>query len=86
MFQAVTLQRSRRPLVPKLISAIILVAGFLLAINTTSETQDQVKFCDKYVLIADQMNKTYSISNYMKENGVEGVLETNHCKNKRGRI
>ena len=70
---------------PKLIISITLVAGFLLAINTTSETQDQVKFCDKYVLIADQMNKTYSISNYMKENGVEGVLETNHCK-KEGQI
>ncbi len=71
---------------PKLIISITLVAGFLLAINTTSETQDQVKFCDKYVLISDQMNKTYSISEYMKENGVEGVLETNHCKNKQGRI
>ena len=70
---------------PKLIISITLVAGFLLAINTTSETQDQVKFCDKYVLIADQMNKTYSISEYMKENGVEGVLETNHCK-KEGQI
>tara|TARA_B100000508_G_C11421478_1_gene258572 strand:+ start:365 stop:580 length:216 start_codon:yes stop_codon:yes gene_type:complete len=71
--------------VPKLIIAFILVA-IIFAINSTSETQDQVKFCDKYVLIADQMNKTYSISNYMKENGVEGVLETNHCKNKQGRI
>jgi|TARA_A100001391_G_scaffold204509_1_gene200448 hypothetical protein len=71
--------------VPKLLIAIILVA-VIFAINTTSETQDQVRFCDKYVLIADQMNKTYSISDYMKENGVEGVLETNHCKNKRGRV
>ena len=70
---------------PKLLIAIILVA-VIFAINTTSETQDQVRFCDKYVLIADQMNKTYSISDYMKENGVEGVLETNHCKKKRGRI
>ena len=70
---------------PKLLIAIILVA-VIFAINTTSETQDQVRFCDKYVLIADQMNKTYSISNYMKENGVEGVLETNHCKNNGGRI
>ncbi len=70
---------------PKLLIAIILVA-VIFAINTTSETQDQVRFCDKYVLIADQMNKTYSISDYMKENGVEGVLETNHCKNKRGRV
>ena len=71
---------------PKLIISIILVAGFLLAINTTSETQDQVKFCDQYLLVAEHMNKTYSISNYMKENGVGGVLETNHCKNKQGRI
>ena len=70
---------------PKLLIAIILVA-VIFAINTTSETQDQVRFCDKYVLIADQMNKTYSISDYMKGNGVEGVLETNHCKNKRGRV
>ena len=70
---------------PKLLIAIILVA-VIFAINTTSETQDQVRFCDKYVLIADQMNKIYSISDYMKENGVEGVLETNHCKNKRGRV
>ena len=70
---------------PKLLIAMILVA-VIFAINTTSETQDQVRFCDKYVLIADQMNKTYSISDYMKENGVEGVLETNHCKNKRGRV
>ena len=70
---------------PKLLIAIILVA-VIFAINTTSETQDQVRFCDKYVLIADQMNTTYSISDYMKENGVEGVLETNHCKNKRGRV
>ena len=70
---------------PKLLIAIILVA-VIFAINTTSETQDQVRFCDKYVLIADQMNKTYSISDYMKENGVEGVLETTHCKNKRGRV
>ena len=64
----------------------MLVAGVLLAINTTSETQDQVKFCDQYLLVAEHMNKTYSISNYMKENGVGGVLETNHCKNKQGRI
>ena len=63
----------------------MLVAGVLLAINTTSETQDQVKFCDQYLLVAEHMNKTYSISNYMKENGVVGVLETNHCKNKKGR-
>ena len=70
---------------PKLLIAIILVA-VIFAINTTSETQEQVRFFDKYVLIADQMNKTYSISDYMKENGVEGVLETNHCKNKRGRV
>ena len=85
MFQAVTLQKSRRQLVPKLIIGM-LVAGVLLAINTTSETQDQVKFCDQYLLVAEHMNKTYSISNYMKENEVEGVLETNHCKNNRGRI
>ena len=85
MFQAVTLQKSRRRLVPKLIIGM-LVAGVLLAINTTSETQDQVKFCDQYLLVAEHMNKTYSISNYMKENGVGGVLETNHCKNKQGRI
>tara|TARA_E500000305_G_C3893938_1_gene175498 strand:- start:89 stop:304 length:216 start_codon:yes stop_codon:yes gene_type:complete len=71
--------------VPKLIIGM-LVAGVLLAINTTSETQDQVKFCDQYLLVAEHMNKTYSISNYMKENGVGGVLETNHCKNKQGRI
>ena len=64
----------------------MLVAGVLLAINTTSETQDQVKFCDQYLLVAEHMNKTYSISNYMKKNGVGGVLETNHCKNKQGRI
>ncbi len=70
---------------PKLIIGM-LVAGVLLAINTTSETQDQVKFCDQYLLVAEHMNKTYSISNYMKENGVGGVLETNHCKNKQGRI
>ena len=70
---------------PKLIIGM-LVAGVLLAINTTSETQDQVKFCDQYLLVAEHMNKTYSISNYMKENEVEGVLETNHCKNKQGRI
>ncbi len=57
----------------------------MLAITTTGGSQDQVKFCDKYVLIAEQMNKTYSISEYMKENGVEGVLETNHCK-KEGQI
>jgi len=86
MFQAVTLQKSRRRLVPKLISAIILVAGLMLAINTTSETQDQVKFCDQYLLVAEHMNKTHSITDYMKSNGVEGVLETNHCKNKQGRI
>ena len=60
----------------------MLVAGVLLAINTTSETQDQVKFCDQYLLVAEHMNKTYSISNYMKKNGVGGVLETNHCKKK----
>ena len=63
-----------------------MVAGIMLAITTTGGSQDHVKFCDKYVLIAEQMNKTYSISEYMKENGVEGVLETNHCKNKQGRI
>ena len=70
---------------PKLIIGM-LVAGFLLAINTTSETQDQVKFCDQYLLVAEHMNKTHSITDYMKSNGVEGVLETNHCKNKQGRI
>lgn len=64
----------------------MLVAGFLLAINTTSETQDQVKFCDQYLLVAEHMNKTHSITDYMKSNGVEGVLETNHCKIKQGRI
>ena len=64
----------------------MLVAGVLLAINTTSETQDQVKFCDQYLLVAEHMNKTHSITDYMKSNGVEGVLETNHCKNKQGRI
>ena len=69
---------------PKLIIGI-LVAGFLLAINTTSETQDQVKFCDQYLLVAEHMNKTHSITDYMKSNGVEGVLETNHCKIKQGR-
>jgi hypothetical protein len=63
----------------------MLVAGFLLAINTTSETQDQVKFCDQYLLVAEHMNKTHSITDYMKSNGVEGVLETNHCKIKQGR-
>jgi hypothetical protein len=70
--------------VPKLIIGM-LVAGFLLAINTTSETQDQVKFCDQYLLVAEHMNKTHSITDYMKSNGVEGVLETNHCKIKQGR-
>ncbi len=70
---------------PKLIIGM-LVAGVLLAINTTSETQDQVKFCDQYLLVAEHMNKTHSITDYMKSNGVEGVLETNHCKNKQGRI
>ena len=84
MCQAVTLQKSRRRLVPKLIIGM-LVAGFLLAINTTSETQDQVKFCDQYLLVAEHMNKTHSITDYMKSNGVEGVLETNHCKIKQGR-
>lgn len=69
---------------PKLIIGM-LVAGFLLAINTTSETQDQVKFCDQYLLVAEHMNKTHSITDYMKSNGVEGVLETNHCKIKQGR-
>ena len=58
----------------------------MLAINTTSETQDQVKFCDQYLLVAEHMNKTHSITDYMKSNGVEGVLETNHCKYKQGRI
>lgn len=85
MCQAVTLQKSRRQSVPKLIIGM-LVAGFLLAINTTSETQDQVKFCDQYLLVAEHMNKTHSITDYMKSNGVEGVLETNHCKIKQGRI
>jgi len=85
MFQAVTLQKSRRQLVPKLIIGM-LVAGVLLAINTTSETQDQVKFCDQYLLVAEHMNKTHSITDYMKSNGVGGVLETNHCKKKQGRI
>ena len=66
--------------------SFVIVAGIMLAITTTGGSQDHVKFCDKYVLIAEQMNKTYSISEYMKENGVEGVLETNHCKNKQGRI
>ena len=70
---------------PKLIIGM-LVAGVLLAINTTSETQDQVKFCDQYLLVAEHMNKTHSITDYMKSNGVEGVVETNHCKNKQGRI
>ena len=70
---------------PKLISAIILVAGLMLAINTTSETQDQVKFCDQYLLVAEHLNKTHSITDYMKSNGVQGVLETNHCKIKQGR-
>ena len=62
-----------------------MVAGIMLAITTTGGSQDHVKFCDKYVLIAEQMNKTYSISEYMKENGVEGVLEINQCK-KEGQI
>ena len=70
---------------PKLIIGM-LVAGVLLAINTTSETQDQVKFCDQYLLVAEHMNKTHSITDYMKSNGVGGVLETNHCKNKQGKI
>ena len=70
---------------PKLISAIILVAGLMLAINTTSETQDKIKFCDQYLLVAEHLNKTHSITDYMKSNGVQGVLETNHCKIKQGR-
>lgn len=70
---------------PKLISAITLVAGLILAINTTSETQDQVKFCDQYLLVAEHLNKTHSITDYMMSNGVQGVLETNHCKIKQGR-
>ena len=65
--------------------SFVIVASIMLAITTTGGSQDHVKFCDKYVLIAEQMNKTYSISEYMKENGVEGVLETNHCK-KEGQI
>lgn len=71
---------------PKAISIIVLVAGITLAITQTSETQDRVKFCDQYLLVAEHMNKTYSISNYMEENGVGGVLETNHCQTKKGRI
>ena len=71
---------------PKLISAIILVAGLILAINTTSETQDQVKFCDQYLLVAEHLNKTHSITDYMKSNGVQGVLETNHCKIKQRKM
>jgi len=71
--------------VPKLISAIILVAGIMLAINTTSETQDKIKFCDQYLLVAEHLNKNHRITQYMKSNGVQGVLETNHCKIKQGR-
>ena len=66
--------------------SFVMVAGIMLAITTTGGSQDHVKFCDKYVLIAEHINKTYSISEYMKQNGVEGILETNHCKNKQGRI
>jgi len=71
---------------PKAISIIVLVAGITLAITQTSETQDRVKFCDQYLLVAEHINKTYKISKYMKSNGVEGVLETNHCQTKKGRI
>jgi hypothetical protein len=70
---------------PRLISTIVLVAGVLLAINTSSNTQDRVEFCDQYLLVAEHLNKTHTISNYMKSSGVEGVLETDHCKNKKGR-
>ena len=71
---------------PKAISIMVLVAGITLAITQTSETQDRVKFCDQYLLVAEHLNKTHRITSYMKSVGVEGVLETNHCQTKKGRI
>ena len=64
----------------------VMVAGITLAITQTSETQDRVKFCEQYLLVAEHLNKTHTISNYMKSSGVEGVLETDHCQTKKGRI
>ena len=69
---------------PKLIIGM-LVAGVLLAINTTSETQDQVRFCDHYLLVAEHMPTTSSISTYMPKNVVGVVLQTNPCQKTQGR-